>query len=137
MVRKARNLPLVTGQMPRKAVCLYQRFKGVVPERGGFCQKAAEFLFSERVPFLKLPQSSAEGPVFRLFLVRTAASQLTTLTGFPPINAARLFTAMSISRWRLSLGAHAIWGVMMQFLAFSKGFVPCIGSRETTSTAAA
>ena len=48
-----------------------------------------------------------------------------------------LLTAQSMIRWRLSLGAQEMWGVMMQFFAFSRGLSPRMGSVETTSRPAA
>ena len=53
---------------------------------------------------------------------------LTTLIGEPAIYALAFSTAQSIMRWRLSLGAHEMCGVIMQFLALSKGLSSLIGS---------
>ena len=64
-------------------------------------------------------------------------NKLTTLTGEPFKKASRFETAVSIRRWRLSFGAQAICGVIMQFFAARSGLLARIGSDETTSTAAA
>lgn len=62
---------------------------------------------------------------------------LTTLTGLPARKAATLDTVQSMIRWRLSLGAQEMWGVMMQFFAVSKGLSFLMGSVDTTSRPAA
>ena len=61
----------------------------------------------------------------------------TTLMGFPSSQALALATAMSMMRWRLSLGAQEMWGVMTQFLAVSRGLSGRMGSVDTTSRPAA
>ena len=62
--------------------------------------------------------------------------RLTTFTGVPAKNAFKLSTAIAISRARDSLGAQAICGVIIQFLAVNNGLSASIGSVATTSTAA-
>ena len=56
--------------------------------------------------------------------------------GLPARKAAILFVVQSKIRSRLSIGAHAIWGVMMQLGAVRRGLPAKIGSCDTTSTAA-
>lgn len=52
----------------------------------------------------------------------------TTFCGVP-LRYARMFsTTVSSSRWRLSTGAQAMWGVMIHFLVLSKGLSSGIGS---------
>ena len=57
----------------------------------------------------------------------------TTLTALPLRNAERLLTAVSINRALASLVAHAICGVIMQFLAEKRGLSFCGGYIESTS----
>ena len=62
---------------------------------------------------------------------------LTTLIGCPSSHARMLSAVVSMIRWRLSFGAQEMCGVMMQFLARSRGLSERMGSVDTTSSAAA
>src|SRR5205823_14290950 len=57
----------------------------------------------------------------------------TTFTGFPAINAERLFMAISINLALASFVAHAMCGVIMQFFALKSGLSFGGGSTESTS----
>ena len=52
----------------------------------------------------------------------------TTFTGAPLRNCFRLSTAVSMRRWRLSFAAQAIWGVIKQLGAVSRGLSAAGGS---------
>ena len=59
---------------------------------------------------------------------------MTTWTGCPAAKERRFSTAISSSRCRVSRAAQLIWGVMMQFLAESRGLSAGMGSASATST---
>ncbi len=64
------------------------------------------------------------------------AAQLTTLMGLPARNALMFSAVAAIRRRRAASVAQAMCGVMMQFLADSRGLSMWMGSADTTSTAA-
>ena len=59
--------------------------------------------------------------------------QFTKFSGFPVIKAFMLDRVVDIILYLASLAPQAIWGVMIQFFAFKRGFEGSIGSVETTS----